>query len=78
MQSRKELIKEAKEFSGTTAGLTFVRLLIVCVRDLRKANDSAVAEQVLKNQGAISELKGLIKALSLSKGFAEHNGAFDE
>jgi hypothetical protein len=78
MLNKKQAIKEAKEYKGTTQGICFTNMLHACIYDLRMKNDSADNDQVLRNQGAIAELKALAKALSLTGGYSEHNGAFDE
>lgn len=78
MRTKKELLKEAQEYRGTTAGLTFISLLNACIEERRKRSDSAEHEQVLRNQGAIEELKWLVKHLSLTQPLEEHDGAFNE
>jgi hypothetical protein len=77
---RARCLQEAKEYKDSSAGYAFVRLLNACIVDLRERNDTADADDVLRNQGAITELKSLAKQLApvVKRKRLEFNGGFDE
>jgi hypothetical protein len=76
--NKRDLIKEVKEYAYTDPGMKFVMLLRMCIGDLRRKNDTAHPDDVLRNQGAISELKSIIKDLKAKEKLREYSGGYDE
>ena len=74
----KEHFSTVKEYSLSTAGIEFRKMLNQCIEDLRIKNDTAEGNEFLKNQGAIQELKKIVKAIAPIEKKSEFNGAFDE
>lgn len=57
-------LAQAKQHINTESGIAFQGLLMALVEDLRKRNDTATYDDVLRNQGAISEFNKLLKSLT--------------
>jgi hypothetical protein len=76
--NKRDLIKEVKEYAHTDPGMKFVMLLRMCIDDLRRKNDTAHPDDVLRNQGAIGELKSIIKDLKAKEKLREYSGGYDE
>lgn len=56
----------------TTVYTAFRGLLKAEIENLREANDAAAPEDVLRNQGAISRLKHLLKVTAPKREFQEN------
>jgi hypothetical protein len=78
MEDRRQLLKDVKEYANSDPHTKFVKLLYACIHDLRIKNDTATSEEFLKNQGAISELKLIIRGISIFQKYKEYTGGFDE
>ncbi|NIV16125.1 MAG: hypothetical protein GWN62_34170 [Aliifodinibius sp.] len=78
MDDKKELFKDIQEYISSEPYLKFVKLLHTCIHDLRIKNDTAEAEDTLRNQGAISELKRILRGISRYEKYKEYTGGFDE
>jgi len=74
----KTLYQELKLFEHADLFTKFRMLLMSTINDLREKNDNAIPEDVLRNQGAIKELKIMYKRLGGTEKFKEHNSAMDE
>ena len=74
----KEHFSTVKEYAMSTPGMAFRKMLNKCIHDLRIKNDNADKDDVLRNQGAIAELKRIVKGITPVELKDEFNGAFDE
>lgn len=59
----KDIIYKLLEFEPTPCFQLFRQLLEALIGEARIRNDTAIKEDVLKNQGAIGEMKQLLKVL---------------
>jgi len=59
-----KLSREIKEYSNTAVMLKVAELFKLRLQKARESNDASPAEDVLKNQGAIRELKWLLAHLT--------------
>jgi hypothetical protein len=78
MDSKKQLLNEVREYAPSDAHTKMARLLHACIRELRIKNDTAASEDILRNQGAIAELKLILKGINLHQKYKEYSGGFDE
>jgi hypothetical protein len=74
--SRKELSAKAMEYAATDAGRVFRLLLETWITDLRKKNDTAELKDFPKNQGAIKEMKLMLKAITPHQQIKEFDGSY--
>jgi hypothetical protein len=78
MKTKAQAIKTVNEYASTDAGIAFRTLLICWISDLRKKNDTAATEDVLKNQGGIRELKLIVKQIGGDRISTEYDGGFGD
>jgi hypothetical protein len=78
MNNKKQLMEELRAYAPSDPHTKVVRLLHACISDLRIKNDTATSEDILRNQGAISELKLILKGINIHQKYQEFSGGFDE
>jgi len=76
MTKREILRRLSSEYGATEVGKLLVLLFHACINELREKNDSAEMNDVLKNQGAIREMKLLLKDLNPREEQQQYDGAF--
>jgi hypothetical protein len=74
--SRKEIAAKTLEYANTDGGRMFKLLLEIWIRDLRKKNDTAELKDFPKNQGAIKEMKLMLKAITPHQQIREFDGSY--
>jgi hypothetical protein len=74
--TKKELAGKVMEYASTEAGRTFRLLLETWIKDLRHKNDTASIEDFPKNQGAIKEMKLMLKAITPHQQIREFDGSY--
>ena len=74
--SKKELAFKVKDYAATDAGRMFRLLLETWIRDLRLKNDTAEIADFQKNQGAIKEMKLMLKAITPHQQIKEFDGSY--
>ncbi len=78
MKTKRELMAEVYKYAHSDPHTSFVLLLHACIKELRLKNDTATPEDCLKHQGAISELKSILKGVTVFEKYEEYSGGFDE
>jgi len=61
--SKKELIEKITPHELTECHQYFQQLLNRLIQDARERNDTAIGEELYRNQGAVKELKQLLKSI---------------
>ena len=70
--NKKELAEKIVPHEMTECHQYFQKLLEVLIQDARERNDTAVNEELYRNQGAVKELKQLLKSITrheIQRGF---------
>lgn len=78
MDTKKELMNEVRQYAPSDLHTKVVRLLYACINELRIRNDTAASEDVLRNQGAVSELKSILKGINIREKYQEFTGGFND
>lgn len=74
----KDIVMRLLEFEATPCFQLTVELLDALIQEARVRNDTAVSEDVLRNQGAIAELKQMKKRLQSQPVRRGLDGAYAE
>ena len=75
---RRQLAKELRAYNQSQPYRLINKLLVASIETLRHRNDTAPADEVTQNQGAIKELKSLLKDLKMKDEVQQHDGAFHD
>ena len=70
--SKKELIAKIRPHELTECHQYFQKLLGRLIQDARERNDTAIDNELYRNQGAVKELKQLLKSITrheIQRGF---------
>jgi hypothetical protein len=74
----KEVIGKLREFEATPCYRLFKLLCDTLIEEARLRNDTAIDNDIYKNQGAIAELKTMSKLMSARQMHATYDGGYSE
>jgi len=78
MSDKKLLIARILEQEATAHHQSILMLIKLLIEEARIRNDTAVAEEIYKNQGAIRELKQLLKVIRSHNVHHGYDGGYGE
>jgi len=74
----KEVVGKLREFEPTPCYRLFKLLCDTLIEEARARNDIAIDNEIYKNQGAIAELKSILKSVRSRQAHTTYDGGYSE